>query len=81
VRLGTLPEALVDAVKTGRNQIFLSASKAQAHIFKEYIKGFAGSCGVELVGDPIVLPDNNQATLSFLGTNYEQHKDITVIFI
>ncbi|MBF6734852.1 terminase, partial [Acinetobacter baumannii] len=64
-------EALVDAVKTGRNQIFLSASKAQAHIFKEYIKGFAyEACGVELVGDPIVLPDNNQASLSFLGTNY-----------
>jgi hypothetical protein len=39
------------------------------------------ACGVELVGDPIVLPDNNQASLSFLGTNYEQHKDITVIFI
>ena len=62
---------MVDAVKTGRNQIFLSASKAQAHIFKEYIKGFAyEACGVELVGDPIVLPDNNQASLSFLGTNY-----------
>lgn len=24
----------------------------------------------ELVGDPIVLPDNNQALLSFLGTNH-----------
>lgn len=62
-------EALVDALKTGRNQIFLSASKAQAHIFKEYIKNFAvDACGVELTGDPIILP--NQADLKFLGTNY-----------
>lgn len=61
-------EALVDAVTTGRNQIFLSASKAQAHIFKEYIKQFAHSaCGVELSGDPIVL--SNGASLNFLGTN------------
>lgn len=62
-------EALVDALKTGRNQIFLSASKAQAHIFKHYIKVFAEEvCGVELTGDPIVL--SNGAELRFLGTNY-----------
>lgn len=61
-------EALVDAIQTGRNQIFLSASKAQAHIFKNYIKDFAfETMGVELKGDPIVLP--NQAKLTFLGTN------------
>ena len=30
-------EALIDALTTGRNQIFLSAVKAQAHIFKAYI--------------------------------------------
>ena len=34
-------EALIDALTTGRNQIFLSASKAQAHIFKAYIQAFA----------------------------------------
>src|SRR5690606_19011338 len=28
-------EALVDAVENGKNQIFLSASKAQAHVFKQ----------------------------------------------
>ena len=28
-------EALLDALLTGRNQIFLSASKAQAHVFKK----------------------------------------------
>ncbi len=61
-------EALLDAVKTGRNQIFLSASKAQAHVFRQYIVQFAKeACGVELTGDPIVLP--NGAHLYFLGTN------------
>lgn len=61
-------EALIDAITTGRNQIFLSASKAQAHIFKQYIIGFAHeACGVELAGDPIVLA--NGAHLYFLGTN------------
>lgn len=61
-------EALDDALQTGRNQIFLSASKAQAHVFKEYIRAFAvEAAGLELTGDPIVLP--NGATLYFLGTN------------
>ena len=62
-------ESLIDALKTGRNQVFLSASKAQAHIFKQYIKAFAADvCGVELTGDPIVL--SNGAEMLFLGTNY-----------
>lgn len=61
-------EALDDALQTGRNQIFLSASKAQAHVFKQYIIEFVREVtGVELRGDPIVLP--NGATLYFLGTN------------
>ena len=61
-------EALIDALITGRNQIFLSASKAQAHIFKAYIQAFARDVvGVELAGDPIILP--NGAELHFLGTN------------
>lgn len=61
-------EALIDAITTGRNQIFLSASKAQAHIFKQYILQFAAeSCGVELAGDPIIL--SNGAHIYFLGTN------------
>jgi uncharacterized protein YjcR len=61
-------EALADALATGRNQIFLSASKAQAHVFKQYIVQFAKeAAGVELSGDPIVLP--NGAHLYFLGTN------------
>lgn len=61
-------EAFIDAVETGRNQIFLSASKAQAHVFKQYIIQFAkDSAGVELTGDPIILP--NGAHMYFLGTN------------
>lgn len=61
-------EAFIDALTTGRNQIFLSASKSQAHVFKHYIIQFAkDAAGVELKGDPIVLP--NGATLYFLGTN------------
>ena len=34
-------EALVDAILTGGNQIFLSASKNQSEVFRDYIKGFA----------------------------------------
>lgn len=61
-------EALIDALETGRNQIFLSASKAQAHIFKQYICAFVHEVtGVELKGDPIILA--NGATLYFLGSN------------
>jgi uncharacterized protein YjcR len=61
-------EALLDAVETGRNQIFLSASKSQAHVFKQYITQFArDTAGIELTGDPMELP--NGAILYFLGTN------------
>jgi len=61
-------EALIDAITTGDNQIFLSASKAQAHVFKLYILEFVREVtGVELKGDPITLW--NGATLYFLGTN------------
>ncbi|RFU89018.1 MULTISPECIES: terminase ATPase subunit family protein [Citrobacter] len=60
-------EALLDALTTGRNQIFLSASKAQAHVFKQYILEFAREVDVELKGDPMTL--SNGACLYFLGTN------------
>lgn len=67
-------EALVDAIVTGRNQIFLSASKSQAHVFRQYIVAFAkAACGVELTGDPIVIDrgeGQEPATLYFLGTNW-----------
>ncbi|WP_189530365.1 terminase ATPase subunit family protein [Paludibacterium paludis] len=61
-------EAFIDALKTGRNQIFLSASKAQAFQFRSYIIDFAKEVAdVELKGEVIKLP--NAAELMFLGTN------------
>lgn len=67
-------EALDDALQTGRNQIFLSASKAQAHVFRQYICQFAReSADIELTGEPIILPSRSpeigEAILYFLGTN------------
>ncbi|WP_371341474.1 terminase ATPase subunit family protein [Klebsiella quasipneumoniae] len=61
-------EALLHALKTGHNQIFLSASKTQAYVFREYIIQFARRVDVDLTGDPIVI-GNNSAKLIFLGTN------------
>lgn len=69
-------EALVDAIETGRNQIFLSASKAQAHQFRSYIVAFAKMVGVDLAGDPMLItselrPETEAAAeLHFLGTNF-----------
>lgn len=61
-------EAIADALETGKNKIFMSASKAQAHIFRHYIVQFVKeTTGVELKGDPIILA--NGAELHFLGTN------------
>ena len=69
-------EALIDAIETGRNQIFLSASKAQAHQFRSYIVSFAKLVGVSLAGDPMNITSNLRPTeeaaaeLHFLGTNF-----------
>lgn len=69
-------EALIDAIETGRNQIFLSASKAQAHQFRSYIVSFAKLVGVALTGDPMLItsdlrPEEEAAAeLHFLGTNF-----------
>jgi uncharacterized protein YjcR len=65
-------EALVDAIgKEGNNQIFLSASRAQANVFRQYMQQFArDAADIELKGgrdSPIVLP--NASELIFLGTN------------
>ncbi len=69
-------EALIDAIETGRNQIFLSASKAQAHQFRSYIVSFAKLVGVALTGDPMLItsdlrPEEEAAAeMHFLGTNF-----------
>ncbi|SUU35688.1 Uncharacterized conserved protein [Actinobacillus seminis] len=61
-------EALIDALTTGKNQIFLSASKKQALQFRSYIKDYAKqTADVDLKGETIKLP--NGAELYFLGTN------------
>ncbi|MDX7987672.1 oxidoreductase [Xenorhabdus sp. 12] len=61
-------EALITALETGNNQIFLSASRSQAYQFKKFIQIVARQVGVELKGgDEIML--SNGATLYFLGTS------------
>ncbi|MGP9438188.1 terminase large subunit domain-containing protein [Ewingella sp. AOP8-B2-18] len=61
-------EAFEDAVLTGKPQIFLSASKAQAEVFRSYIVNIAEQYfGVALTGNPIRL--SNGAELRFLSTN------------
>ncbi|WP_368178354.1 terminase family protein [Aeromonas sp. R7-1] len=61
-------EALEDAILTGGNQIFLSATRAQAEVFRSYISKIAQTfLGVTLTGNPIVL--SNGAELHFCSTN------------
>lgn len=72
-------EALIWAMETGNNQIFLSASKSQAQMFRRYIVEFVKlTVGVDLTGEHITLdrgedPETGlplpQPTLYFLGTN------------
>lgn len=60
-------EAFIDALTTGKNKVFLSASKAQAFQFKQYMVDMAQMVGAELKGADIRL--GNGAVLYFLGTN------------
>ena len=61
-------EALIDALTTGRNQIFLSASKKQAFVFRTYMMQFVRQItDKELTGETIHLA--NGAELHFLGSN------------
>lgn len=65
-------EGFTDAVIEGRNKIFLSASRAQADVFREYIKAAAWEyCNVELSGkDKIeLITRKGVCTLYFLSTN------------
>lgn len=83
-------EAIIRALETGNNQIFISASRAQANIFREYIVAFVMKVtGVKLEGDPIILdlddvsgPEGEPPKLYFLGTNYRTaqgyHGDVYV---
>ncbi|WP_336999258.1 terminase large subunit domain-containing protein [Pantoea agglomerans] len=61
-------EAFENAVLTGDPQIFLSASRAQAEVFRSYIVNIAQEYfGITLTGNPIRL--SNGAELRFLSTN------------
>jgi uncharacterized protein YjcR len=84
-------ERLLIALETGKNQIFISASRAQANIFRNYIVQWVQKvCGVTLKGDPIVIQrgeDEDGQTLEpvelyFLGTNYRTaqgyHGDVII---
>jgi uncharacterized protein YjcR len=84
-------ERIVRALKTGNNQIFISASRAQANIFRQYIVEFVQKVtGVKLKGDPLVIDRGADAegnalepvTLYFLGTNYRTaqgyHGDVII---
>jgi uncharacterized protein YjcR len=71
-------EAIARLLETGNNQIFISASRAQANVFRQYIVDFVFNVtGVKLEGDPIALdldgvegPQGETPKLYFLGTNY-----------
>lgn len=61
-------EAFENAVMTGDPQIFLSASRPQAEVFRSYIVHIAEQFfGITLTGNPIRL--SNGAELRFLSTN------------
>lgn len=79
-------ERLLVALETGKNQIFISASRAQANIFRNYIVQWVQKvCGIELRGDPMVIQrgadEDGEAleavTLYFLGTNYRTAQGYT----
>lgn len=87
-------ERFLVGLETGKNQIFISASRAQANIFRNYIVQWVQKvCGVTLKGDPIVVqrggdPEDEDAEplepfeLHFLGTNYRTaqgyHGDVII---
>lgn len=79
-------EAFEDAVLTGDNQIFLSASRDQAEVFKAYIIAIAQEhFNIELKGQGVITLSNG-AEIRFLSTNsrtaqsYHGHLYIDEVF-
>jgi len=79
-------EAFEDAVLTGDNQIFLSASRDQAEVFKAYIIAIAQQhFDIELKGQGVIILSNG-AEIRFLSTNsrtaqsYHGHLYIDEVF-
>ena len=68
---GCSAEAFEDAVLTGENQIFISATRAQAEVFRTYIIKIAEQFfDITLSGNPIALnTKKGRCELCFLATN------------
>ncbi|WP_052014707.1 terminase family protein [Desulfovibrio sp. X2] len=64
-------ESFEDACLAGDNQIFLSATRAQSRVFRNYIVQLVGEAfDITLTGDPLVLHTaNGPAELHFLSNN------------
>ncbi|MEM5487067.1 terminase large subunit domain-containing protein [Enterobacter cloacae] len=63
-------EAFEDAVVTGEHQVFFSASRAQAEVFRQYICEIAEQYfGIRLTGSGNIIKLSNGAVLRFLSTN------------
>lgn len=62
-------EALLDALITGRNQIFLSPTETQSLIYRDLILYFAAKAGLEIDADQLRFA--NGATIYFLGEDSE----------
>ncbi len=84
-------ERLLRALETGNPQIFISASRAQANVFRNYIVQWVQRVlEIELKGDPMIIQrgeDENGERLEpvelyFLGTNYRTaqsyHGDVII---
>ena len=84
-------EALIHGLETGNNQIFLSASRNQANIFRQYIVEWVqAELGISLKGNPLVIQRGTDADghalppfeMHFLGTNFRTaqgyHGDVYV---
>jgi uncharacterized protein YjcR len=72
-------EAFEDAALEGRNKIFLSATRAQAEVFRRYIIALARQhFDIELTGNPMVLHTaKGPAELHFLSNNSKSAQSYT----
>lgn len=61
-------EALIDAIETGRNQVFIGTSEASTNCAnRKYIAGFSRSVGVSILGIEGTIRLSNGAAIYFLG--------------
>lgn len=72
-------EAFEDATLEGRNKIFLSATRAQAEVFRRYIVSCARQhFDIDLTGNPIILNTaKGPAELHFLSNNSKSAQSYT----